>query len=365
MIEKDYFGDDGTPQILPDVGAAVIKQQYDDQGNMVRRQFFDGHGHPSPHVRYGVPAIRIKVDGDTTIVTLRNGNDGPMKNPVSGYYAFSYKTATDQPLSLTNHYYDRHGREMTLLRVKVINPHLHLIKSTPSMLWSAHLGAGGAGIGALLACWIALRKSSHTKRRKVYVPSPLDRFLGWFAVFAILEGTLRFFMTVYWAWIVYENGAMGPAFYVLETIFILFFLYRLYRLTRDHAGAEYRPGRHSPPGARLLRQANLKPEWVEARNRYITPPLDVRINYFAQKFHAYLAFTPRGPRGECARGGDGAIHPRAGGLDPGTGAQPDHRALLSICRAELFPARLHGVLYAVPGNQGILMRATCEVETMR
>ena len=298
VIEKDYFGDDGAPQILLDLGAAVVKQEYDDEGNMVRREFFDGKGHPSPHVTYGVPAIRIKVDGDTTIVTLRNGNDGPAKNPAGGYYAFSYKTATDHPLSLTNTYYDRHGREMTLLRVKVINPHLHLIKQTPSMLWSAYLGAGGAGLGSLLGCWMALRKSSHTKRRKVYVPSPMERFWGWFAVFAILEGTLRFFMTVYWAWIVSENGKMGPAFHVVEAIFVLFFLFRLYRMTVTMRVLNIsREDIH-----RLVRDSfgrtSLKPEWIEARRRYVTPPLDVRINYYEQKFHAYLAFSARGPDGQ-------------------------------------------------------------------
>ena len=111
VIEKAYFGDDGAPQIPPNLGAAVIRQEYDAEGNLVRRQFFDGQGHPSPHVQYGAPAIRIKVEGDTTIVTLRNGDDKPMKNPVNGYYAFSYKTATDHPRSLTNDYFDRlHGR---------------------------------------------------------------------------------------------------------------------------------------------------------------------------------------------------------------------------------------------------------------
>ena len=124
VIEKAYFGDDGAPQIPPNLGAAVIRQEYDAEGNIVRRQFFDGQGHPSPHVKYGAPAIRIKVEGDTTIVTLRNGKDQPMKNPVNGYYAFSYKTSEDHPLSPTNHYYDRHGRQLSYFpRVSVINPH--------------------------------------------------------------------------------------------------------------------------------------------------------------------------------------------------------------------------------------------------
>jgi len=315
VIEKAYFGDDGTPQIPPNLGAAVIRQEYDAQGNLVRRQFFDGQGHPSPHVQYGAPAIRIKVEGDTTIVTLRNARDQSMKNPVSGYYAFSYKTATDHPLSLTNDYFDRHGRLMTLLRVRVINPHLHLLKTRPFMAWSAYLGAGGTGIGSLLACWVALRKSSHTKRRKVYVPTPLERFFGWFAVFAILEGSLRFFITVYWTWIVYQNGRMGHGVYVLETIFILFFLYRLYRLrvtmrvlniSRDDIHRLVRD---------FFAKANLKPEWIESRNRYVTPPLDIRVNFFRQKYHAYVAFQSRGREGRAlARGAAEYIRAQVGGI---------------------------------------------------
>ena len=72
-----------------------------------------------------------------------------MKNPISGYYAFSYKTATDHPLSPTNLYFDRHGRLMSLLRIKFINPHLHALKTEPIMQWSARLGAAAAGLGAI------------------------------------------------------------------------------------------------------------------------------------------------------------------------------------------------------------------------
>jgi YD repeat-containing protein len=303
IIEKAYFGDDGAPQILLSLGAAVIRQEYDSQGNLVHREFFDGQGHPSPHVQYGAPAIRIKVDGDTTIITLRNGRDQPTKNPVNGYYAFSYKTATDHPLSLTNTYYDRHGREMSLLRVRVINPHLHALATTPVMLWSARLGVGAAGLGSLLGCFLALTKSSHTKKRKVYVPTPWERFLGWLAILCILEGSLRFFMTIYWAWVGYQNGRMGNGVYVLETLFILFFLYRFYRMTVTMRVLNIeRDDIH-----RLVRdffaKTNLKPEWIAALNRYVTPPLDVRLNFFQQKYHAYLAFSSRGGAGQAlARG---------------------------------------------------------------
>jgi len=315
VIEAAYYGDDGAHQIPHKLGYAILRLDYDDQGSIVRQQFFDGQRHPSPHAQYGAPAIRIAVEGDTTIITLRNDKDQPMKNPVNGYYAFSYKTATDHPLSLTNLYFNRHGRLMGRLRVFVINPHLHALRTTRSMKWSARLGAGAAGLGSLLGCLLALRKSSHTKRRKVYVPTPLERFLGWFAVLAILEGSLRFFMTVYWAWVDYQNGRMGYGFYVLETIFILFFLYRLYRLhvTMRVLNIE-RDDVH-----RLVRdfftKAGLKPDWIERRNLYVTSPLDVRVNFFQGKYHAYLAFRSRGREGfERARDLAEYIRAQAGGI---------------------------------------------------
>ena len=128
-------------------------------------------------------------------------------------------------------------------------------------------------------------------------------FLGWLAVFLILEGMLRFFMTVYWAWVGYENGRMGQGFYALESIVILFFLYRLYRMhvtmrvlniARDDMHKLIRD---------FLDKANLKVDWVEARHRYLTPSLNIRLSYFEQKFHAYLAFERRHREGhELATG---------------------------------------------------------------
>jgi hypothetical protein len=180
---------------------------------------------------------------------------------------------------------------------------------------SARLGACAAGLGSLLCCLLVLKKSSHTKRRKVYVPTPLERFLGWFAVFAILEGSLRFFMTIYWAWINYENGRMGYGFNVLEIIFILFFLYRLYRLSVTMRVLNIsRDDIH-----RLVRdffaKANLKPEWIEERHRYVTPPLDVRVHFFQRKYHAYLAFRCRGREGrDLAQGAAQYIRAQAGDI---------------------------------------------------
>lgn len=291
VTELAYFGDDGAPQIPLKLGYAILRLEYDDQGNIVRQQFFDGQRHPSLNVKYGAPAIRIKVEGDTTIVMLRSGKDQPMKNAVNGYYAFSYKTNKDHPLSPTNRYYNRYWRHLSYFpRVSVINPHLHALKTAPVMQWSARLGAGAAGLGALLACFLALRKSSHTKRRKVYVPSQLERFLGWLAISCILEGGLRFFMTIYWAWINYENGRMGYGFYVLETLFIAFLLYRLLRISVTMRVLNI--GRDDIH--RLVRdffaKANLKSEWIEARKTYVTPALSVRVRFFGQKYHTYIAF---------------------------------------------------------------------------
>jgi hypothetical protein len=314
-VELAYFGDDGGPQMPHKLGYAILRLDYDNQGTIVRQQFFDGLGHPSPNIQYGAPAIRIKVDGDTTIVTLRNDQDQPMKNPVNGYYAFSYKTASDHPLSLTNLYFNRHARLMGRVRVFVINPHLHALRTTRSMKWSARLGAGAGGLGALLGCLLALRKSSHTKRRKVYVPTPLERFLGWFAVLAILEGSLRFFMTIYWAWVDYENGRMGYGFSILETIFILFFLYRLNRLRVTMRVLNIDRDSVHRLVLDFFTKAGLKPEWIERKNRYVTPPLDVRINFFKQKYHAYLAFRSRGREGrELARGLAQYIRAHAGDI---------------------------------------------------
>lgn len=318
VIELAYFGDDGAPQIPLKLGYAILRLTYDDQGNIVRQQFFDGQGHPTPDVKYGVPAIRIKVEGDTTTIMLRNGKDQPMKNPINGYYAFSYPTSdpNPRPLSPTNHYYDRYGHELSYFpRVSVINPHLHALKATPVMKWSARLGAGAAGLGALLGCLLALIKSSHTKRRKVYVPSPLVRFLGWLSVFCILEGSLRFFMTIYWAWVDYENGRMGHGFNVLETIFILFFLYRLYRLHVTMRVLNIARDDVHRLVTDFFAKARLKPEWMEKRRTYATPPLDVRIRFFRQKYHAYLAFRSRGSEGrDLARGAAQSIRAQAGGI---------------------------------------------------
>lgn len=334
VIERAYFGDDGTPQMLPNLGAAIVRLEYDDQGNVVRQQFFDGLNHPSPHVKYGVPAIRIKITGDRTVVLLRDANDQPMENPVGGYYAFSYKTATDRPLTVTNYYFGKDGGRLSRLRVLIINPHLHALATTPVMQWSARCGAAAAGLGALLAFLLALRKNSHLRRHKVYVPSPLERFLGWFSIFAILEGSLRFFITVYWWWVGYQNGHMSHGIFILEAIFILFFLYRLYRLRVTMRVLNVnRDDIH-----RLIRdffaKAKLKPEWIEATKSYITPLLDVRVRFFLQKHHAYLRLRSRGSQGaELERGLVHYIRAEAGNIQgpPGTWSLKLYYPSVALC----------------------------------
>jgi hypothetical protein len=280
----------------------------------VRRLFLDGQGHLTPHALFGAPAIRIKVEGDTTIVTLRNENDRPMKDPVHGYYALSYKEG-DRPLTRTNLYFDRHGRRMTLLRIFVINPHLAALAGEPVMQWSARLGAAAALLGSLLASWLALKKSRFTKRRQVYVPSPFERFLGWLAVLAILEGALRFLITIYWWFVIHENGQMSGAIYALETIFLAFMAYRLNRLrsTMRVLNIEYDDLHRVVK--EFFAKAGLTPEWIASRNRYVTPPLDVRVNYFRAKFHAYLAFTSRGDKGaQLVREAAAFLRAQAGGI---------------------------------------------------
>jgi hypothetical protein len=317
ISEELFYGEDGKPQINPLVGAAMVRQEYNDKGQIVHQVFLDGQGRPALHARYQAAAIRISVDGDTTCVSLFDDKDRPTKNPVNGYASFSYKTATDYPLSLTNHYYDLRGRQLTIIRERIIFPHLHALRlpANRAMKWSARLGALAGGLGAILGAFIALRKSSHTKRRKVWVPTPLERFLGWFSVFAILEGTLRFFMTIYWAWINYAYGDMGYGFNVLETIFILFFLYRLYRMTVTMRVLNIEREDMHQLVRDFFAKAGLKAEWVEAHHRYLTPPLDVSVKYFKQKFHAYLAFTHRGTKGkELQREFAGYIRAQTGGI---------------------------------------------------
>lgn len=317
ISEELFFGDDGKPQINPLIGAATVRQEYDPKGLLIRQLFLDGQGHPCQSSIYNVPAIRISVDGDTTTVFLCNEQGQPVKDPVHGYAAFAYKTATDRPLSLTNKYYDLHGRRITIIRERIIFPHLNALRQpgNRAMKWSARLGALGAGLGAVLGGFLALRKASHTKRRKVYVPTGFERFLGWFSVFAILEGTLRFFMTVYWAWVDYRNGNMGWGFNVLETIFIVFFLYRLYRMTVTMRVLNIEREDIHKLVRDFFAKAGLKAEWVEAHRRYLTPPLDVRVDYFRQKFHAYLAFKARGGKGyELARELNGYIRAQTGGI---------------------------------------------------
>jgi hypothetical protein len=295
VSSKSYVGDDGLPQVVQNIGAAEIRQEYDAQGNIVRRQFFDGQGNPSNHVFYNVPALRIKVVGDTTIVSLRNARDEPVRNPINGYSSFSYKTATDTPLSRHNLFYDLKGRRMSAFSVFVIHPHLYQLRKhhNTGMRRKAHWGIVAAMIGALLAMMLAIRKTTFTKSRKIYVPSPFERFLGWFAVFTLVEGTICFLITIYWAWVDYQNGDMGWGIYALNGIIILFFAYRLPRMRVTMRVLNI--GREDIH--RLVRdffaKAQLKAEYNETRALYRTYPFSVRISYFANKAHAYLKLRYR------------------------------------------------------------------------
>jgi YD repeat-containing protein len=297
VISKSYVGDDGLPQVVTSIGAAEIRQEYDAQGNIVRRQFFDGQGNPSNHAIYNVPAIRIQVDGDTTTVSLRDAHDRPARNPVNGYASFSYKTTTDRQLTRHNQYYDLAGRRLSALDVFVIRPHIYKLRHNTGMRRKAHWGIVAALIGALLAMGLAMRKTWFTKRRRIYVPSPFERFLGWFAVFSLVEGTICFFITIYWAWVDYQNGNMSWYVYALNGVVILFFAYRLPRMRMTMRVLNIsREGIHQ-----LVRdfyaKAQLKPDYVEKRALYRTDPFSVRISYFANKAHAYLKLGYRHRKG--------------------------------------------------------------------
>ncbi len=290
VSSKSYVGDDGSPQVVQSIGAAEIRQEYDAQGNIVRRQFFDGQGNPSDHVLYNVPALRIKVEGDTTTVFLRDANDHPTRNPINGYASFSYKTATDVPLTRHNLFYDLKGRRMSAFSVFVIHPHIYQLRQhhNTGMRRKAHWGIVAAMIGALLAMGLAIRKTTFTKSRRVYVPSPFERFLGWFAVFALIEGTICFLITIYWAWVDYQNGDMGWGIYALNGVVILFFAYRLPRMRVTMRVLNISREEIQRLVRDFFAKAQLKVEYNEARELYRTYPFSVRISYFANKAHAYL-----------------------------------------------------------------------------
>ena len=82
-----------------------------------------------------------------------------------------------------------------------------------------------------------------------------------------------------------------------ETIFILFFLYRLYRMCITMRVLNIEKDDIHRLVRDFLTKANVKSEWIEARNVYTTPHLDVRVNFFQGKYHAYLAFRNRHKQG--------------------------------------------------------------------
>ena len=316
VITKSFFGDDGAPQVLQNLGAAIIRQEYDDQGNISRRQFFDGQGNPSNHVQYGAPAIRIKVDGENTIVTLRDAHDELMQNYVTGYAGFSYNTLTDHPLSHKNHFFDRKGRTISRLRVFIINPHLHALRSNLVMSLSARCGAAASGLGALMAMFIALRKASFTRRQKVYVPMPWERFIGWLSMFLIGEGLIRFLITIWWAYVGYQDGHMGYGVYLFETLYIIFFIYRLIRMHFTMRVLNISRADIHGIIREFFSKADIAVEWNEQRQMFLTQNLDLRVRYFPKKSHAYLAFHVRDAAGnDLARGLVAHIRSEAGTLE--------------------------------------------------
>jgi hypothetical protein len=288
VISKSYVGDDGLPQVVASIGAAEIRQEYDAQGNILRRQFFDGQGNPSNHANYNAPAIRIRVDGDVTTIMLRDADDHPARNPINGYASFSYNTKTDSQLTRHNRYYDLAGRRLSAFNVFVIRPHLYKLRHNTGMRRKAHWGIVAALIGALIAMSLAIRKTWFTKRRRIYVPSPFERFLGWFAIFALIEGTICFLITIYWAWVDYQNGNMSWYVYAINGVVIFFFAYRVPRMRVTMRVLNISREDIHQLVRDFYARAQLKPEYTEARTLYRTYPFSVRISYFANKAHAYL-----------------------------------------------------------------------------
>jgi hypothetical protein len=134
------------------------------------------------------------------------------------------------------------------------------------------------------------------------VPAPWERLVGWFAIFAIGEGLIRFFITIWWAYVGYQNGHMGYGVYVLETIYILFFLYRLIRMRVTMRVLNVSRADIHGILREFFEKAGLQPQWLEERQSFVTPDLTVRVRYFPQKCHAYLSFQRRHHAGvELAR----------------------------------------------------------------
>jgi hypothetical protein len=80
-------------------------------------------------------------------------------------------------------------------------------------------------------------------------------------------------------------------------VVILYFLYRLYRIHLTMRALNI--GRDDIH--RIIRdfftRAGLNAEWNQARKTYIAPALHVRVRFFAQKYHAYIAFRRQGAMG--------------------------------------------------------------------
>jgi len=213
-----------------------------------------------------------------------------------------------------------------------------------------------------------LRKATFTRLRKVYVPTPFERFIGWLSVFAIGEGMIRFFITIWWAFVNYQNGRLGPVVFILEELYILFFAYRLLRMRVTMRVLNITRADIHGVIREFLTQAGLDPKWLEEKRLFVTANLGVRLRYFAKKSHAYLAFHAHHQAGrEEAR--DLARHIRAQARDAGGPApHPHDRALLSQRGAVLFSARLPRLLHALADGEDVLRRgkaAACRLRRMR
>jgi len=166
------------------------------------------------------------------------------------------------------------------------------------------------------------------------VPLPWERFVGWLAILLIGEGVIRFFITIWWAYVGYQNGRMGYGVYVLEALFITFFIYRLLRMNFTMRVLNVSRADIHGIAREFFNKAGVTPHWSEARHLFISENFDLRVRYFPKKRHAYLAFHRRHQAGrDLARGLTDHIRAQAGTLEslPRTKAIACYYPSVAIC----------------------------------
>ena len=126
---------------------------------------------------------------------------------------------------------------------------------------------------------------------------------------------IRFFITIWWAFVRYQNGRMGPVVFIIEDLYILFFIYRLFRMRVTMRVLNITRADIHGIIREFLAQAGLELKWLEEKQMFMTENLGIRLRYFAKKSHAYLAFHAHHRAGRHqARDLARHIHAQAGTL---------------------------------------------------